>query len=91
MDAKEFENAYAENIILEQAAQVAGEGVLVTEEEVLETYHLLNDLITLDTALIPFEGISAPRRYRSSTHKHFMKPTAQPSNYLQKLVSLCSI
>ena len=60
MDAKEFENAYAENIILEQAAQVAGEGVLVTEEEVLETYHLLNDLITLDTALIPFEGISAP-------------------------------
>ena len=60
MDAKEFENAYEENIILEQAAQVAGEGVLVTEEEVLETYHLLNDLITLDTALIPFAGISAP-------------------------------
>ena len=60
MDAKEFENAYAENIILEQAAQVAGEGVLVTEEEILETYHLLNDLITLDTALIPFVGISAP-------------------------------
>ena len=60
MDAKEFENAYEENIILEQAAQVAGEGVLVTEEEVLETYHLLNDLITLDTAFIPFAGISAP-------------------------------
>ena len=60
MDAKEFENAYEENIILEHAAQVAGEGVLVTEEEVLETYHLLNDLITLDTAFIPFAGISAP-------------------------------
>jgi hypothetical protein len=61
MDAKAFEDAYEENIILEQAAQVAGEGILVTEEEVLETYHLLNDLITLDTALIPLKDTSAPR------------------------------
>ena len=32
MDAKEFENAYAENIILEQAAQAAGEGYLLLKK-----------------------------------------------------------
>ena len=53
MTAKDFERAYAENIILEQASFAAGQNAIVTEEETIETYHLLNDLITLDTALIP--------------------------------------
>ena len=53
MTAKDFERAYAENIILEQASLAAGQNAIVTEEETIETYHLLNDLITLDTALIP--------------------------------------
>ena len=53
MTAEDFERAYAENIILEQASFAAGQNAIVTEEETIETYHLLNDLITLDTALIP--------------------------------------
>ena len=90
MDAKAFEKAYEENIILEQAAQVAGEGALVTEEEVLETYHLLNDLITLNTALIPLKDTAAPRvseaeatAFYKANEKAFELPAKASVHYVQ--------
>ena len=52
MDSQAFEATYAENIIIEQAVSTASQSAIVTAEEINETFHLLNDLVTVETALI---------------------------------------
>lgn len=59
MDAQSFEGTYAENIIIEQAVSIASQGAIVTDEEINETFHLLNDLVTVETALISQTAFTA--------------------------------
>ncbi len=53
MDAKSLETVYAENVIIEKAASAVSQGARVTEEDILEAFHVLNDKITAEYALIP--------------------------------------
>ena len=52
MSAKNFEQFIGDSILIEKALEEIGRDVWVDEEEILEIFHNLNDLITVEYAII---------------------------------------
>ncbi|HEY5621947.1 MAG TPA: SurA N-terminal domain-containing protein [Pontiella sp.] len=53
MGVKGFELMMTENVLMEKALAMAGQGALVTEDEIKEAFHLYSDLVTVEYAAIP--------------------------------------
>jgi len=94
MNAKAFENMMAENVLIEKASSAAAQGALVTEEEILKTFHLYNDMLTVSYAPIPRSLAGTPeiteadaKAYYERNPDQFVMPEKVIVNYVQFPVS----
>jgi hypothetical protein len=53
ISAKGFEIMMAENVLIEKASSMAAQGALVTDDEIRKAFHLYNDKLTVEYALLP--------------------------------------
>ena len=94
MNTAGFQNLMMENILIDKASNMAAQGALVTDAEVIKTFHLVSDKLTVQYAAIPRSLVPAPqvteadaKAYFEDYKGQFMMPEKVSVRYIQYAVA----
>ncbi len=91
---KGFEIMMHENVLMRKASAMASQSALVTEEEIKQAFHLYNDKVTVEYALIPHALVEEPavtdeeaKVYFETNKEQFRIPENVIAHYIQFAVA----
>ncbi len=94
MTAKDLENLFSEQVLIEKVSQIPAQGGLVSEEEIKKAFHLYTDMLTVEYASIPRSLSGTPdvsekeaKDYFDLNQEQFRMPEKVIVNYVQFAVS----
>ena len=71
MNAKDLENMFAEQVLLEKVSAIPVQGALVFEDEIKRAFHLYTDTLTVEYAAIPRSLADAPKIDETDAKNYF--------------------
>lgn len=77
MGAKDLENLFAEQVLIEKVSQIPAQGAVVSEEEIKKAFHLYTDMLTVEYAAIPRSLSTAPAVTEADAKDYFDRNTEQ--------------
>lgn len=94
MNEKDLERLFADQLLISKMEAIPQQSVMVTDQEILEAFHLATDKITVESANIPRSLSTSPtvdetgcKTYYEQNKESFRRPERALANYVQFSVS----